>query len=101
MLALKQYQWPGNVRELVNVIERAVITCKEGKISTENLPFNGSDKHEDVSDLNLKDAERLIIEMALNRTNNNRTRAAKLLGISRKTLIEKLKLYKSIDSALE
>lgn len=101
MLALKQYQWPGNVRELVNVVERAVITCKEGKISTENLPFNGSEKHEDVSDLNLKDAERLIIEMALNRTNNNRTRAAKLLGISRKTLIEKLKLYKSIDSALE
>jgi DNA-binding NtrC family response regulator len=98
MLALKQYSWPGNVRELVNVIERAVITCKEGKISTQNLPFNGTEKYEDVSDLNLKDAERLIIEMALSRTVNNRTRAAKLLGISRKTLIEKLKLYRMQDN---
>ncbi len=96
MLALRQYNWPGNVRELVNVIERAIITTRDGRIAAQCLPF-GTEEFEDSSDLSLHEGERLLIEMALRRMQGNRTRAAKLLGISRKTLIEKLKLYKVED----
>ncbi len=97
MLALRQYHWPGNVRELVNVLERAVITCKEGKITIQNLPFTSED-YEDDSDLNLKNAERSFIEIALKQTRNNKTKAAKLLGIARKTLIEKIKSYRAEEA---
>ncbi len=93
MLFLREYSWPGNIRELINVMERAVITCRERIITTEHLPFKTGD-YESLSDLNLKDAERFFIRLALRRTENNKTRAAELLGISRKTLAEKLKGYK-------
>jgi len=94
MLALKEYEWPGNVRELINVIERAVITCQNSKITTKHLPFRfEKEALRNVSDLNLKDAERFCIELALRRTSGNKTKASEILGISRKTLIEKVKLY--------
>lgn len=92
MLFLREYNWPGNVRELINVIERAVITCRGDMITTEHLPFKTGD-YESLSDLNLKDAEKFFVTLALRRTDNNKTRAAELLGISRKTLAEKVKGY--------
>jgi DNA-binding NtrC family response regulator len=92
MLRLREYEWPGNVRELTNVIERAVITCRDRVITTKDLPF-GTGEYEKVSDLNLKEAEKFFIRLALKRTENNKTRAAELLGISRKTLTEKVKGY--------
>ncbi|MBW2248968.1 MAG: sigma-54-dependent Fis family transcriptional regulator, partial [Deltaproteobacteria bacterium] len=91
--SLMIYNWPGNVRELINVMERAVITCSESMITTRHLPFD-TRAVEDISDLNLKDLEKFIIELALKRTSQNKTRAAELLGISRKTLIDKVKKYK-------
>lgn len=90
--ALRAYDWPGNVRELVNVIERAVIICKEVAITTAHLPFDPG-QVPCISDLNLADIERFYIELALKRTAGNKSRAARLLGISRKTLIEKVKNY--------
>jgi two-component system NtrC family response regulator len=92
MLRLREYDWPGNVRELTNVIERAVITCDGSVITTKHLPF-GNREDESVSDLNLKEAEKYFIRIALKRTNNNKTKAAELLGISRKTLTEKVKKF--------
>jgi len=88
---LGEYDWPGNVRELINVMERAVITSQENLITTKHLPFK-TESHENLSDLNLKGAERFFIEQALNRTMHNKSKAAELLGISRKTLIEKVKV---------
>ncbi len=92
MLSLREYDWPGNVRELINVIERAVITCKNSMITTKHLPFD-TEEYRNISDLNLKDAEKFFISLALRRTQNNKTKAAELLGINRKTVIEKVKGY--------
>jgi len=95
MLSLMEYDWPGNVRELVNVIERAVITCRGETITTAHLPFALVESgFAEIPDLNLKDAERCFIVLALKRTQNNKTRAAELLGMNRKTLLEKMRLYK-------
>jgi len=92
MLSLREYDWPGNVRELINVIERAVITCRNSIITTKHLPF-GAGVHEKISDMNLRSIEKFFIALALGRTENNKTRAAGLLGISRKNLIDKVKDY--------
>jgi len=95
LLSLMEYDWPGNVRELVNVIERAVITCRGEIITTAHLPFALVESgFAEIPDLNLKDAERCFIVLALKRTQNNKTRAAELLGMNRKTLLEKMRLYK-------
>jgi len=100
------YDWPGNVRELRNVLERAVILAGEGTIQTAHLPagFAGSAVHSSgVSSENgelrvqvgqtIEQAERALIELTLEHTKNNKTRAAEILGISQKTLFNKLKEY--------
>jgi len=92
MVQLREYHWPGNVRELINVIEQAVIMCQGNMITTKHLPFK-TENQENLSDLNLKSAERFFIEQALSRTQHNKSKASELLGISRKTLIEKVKLH--------
>jgi DNA-binding NtrC family response regulator len=92
LTALCMYDWPGNVRELINVVERAVITCKASIITTRHLPFAAC-LDEQASGMELKDMEKIFIERTLNRTSNNKTRAAQALGISRKTLIEKVRKY--------
>lgn len=100
LLSLMVYDWPGNIRELVNVIERAVITCKDSWITTRDLPFNQR-PFLTLSSLNLKEMEKYFIHLALEQSAQNKTRAAGLLGISRKTLIEKVKKYDIDDSGAE
>jgi DNA-binding NtrC family response regulator len=100
LLHLRDYDWPGNVRELINVVERAVITCKEEIITTRHLPFEAG-AYPETSDLNLKDVEKLCIRMALRRTGKNKSQAADLLGITRKTLIEKVRDFGLDDRADE
>ena len=104
---LSGYDWPGNVRELRNVLERAVILAGEGTITTQHLPRGFAGRPEPViretesggesvvlePGTTVSDAERLLIEMTLRHTGNNRTRAADILGISPKTLFNKLKEY--------
>ena len=99
MLSLREYDWPGNVRELINVVERAVITCRNSMITTKDLPF-GAGVYETISDMNLRGVERFFIALALSRAQNNKTRAAGLLGISRKCLIDKVKGY-GLDGTTE
>jgi DNA-binding NtrC family response regulator len=84
---LGEYEWPGNVRELENVVERAVILCKEKTISPAIFPphINKPEYAEQVTipfGASLKDAEKIIIQETLRRTNGNKTQAAKLLGMS-------------------
>ncbi|MFL0354551.1 sigma-54 dependent transcriptional regulator [Xanthomarina sp. GH4-25] len=90
---LERYSWPGNIRELENVIQRAVIMCDK-KIEIKDLPEHLKyqiDFPEEETLLSLKEVEKKHILKVLASTNNNKTQAAKILQIDRKTLSEKIK----------
>src|SRR5262249_1496470 len=100
---LTNYHWPGNVRELRNTLERAVIVCAGSLIEPRHLPPNfGSGLRAHAADgegirlevgTTVEEAEKMLILETLAATNNNKTRAAEILGISLKTLHNKLKEY--------
>ncbi len=103
---LMKYDWPGNVRELENVIERAVVLAENPVIGPEDIPEDiglGSSRARltipflGESDLSIKKVERKVeeelIRRALLRTKGNRTQAAKLLEISHRALLYKIKEY--------
>ena len=90
--ALSCYPFPGNVRELFNIIERAFILCAGPCIQPEHLPPNVCAAPSASLDP-LAAAEREAIARALHRHDNNRTRAAKDLGIHRSTLLRKMRRY--------
>ncbi len=112
---LRRHQWPGNVRELRNVLERAVILAGEGSIELKNLPAFLQNRAavvpgaapaapppaEDPDGVKfqigttVEEAEKGLILRTLEHTRNNKTRAAEILGISLKTLHNKLKEYGS------
>jgi DNA-binding NtrC family response regulator len=97
---LLNYSWPGNVRELRNVIERAVALTRFSKLAAEDLPekireyrssqvfIGGEDPSELVP---IEEVERRYIEHVLNAVDGNKTVAARILGLDRKTLYRKLK----------
>jgi DNA-binding NtrC family response regulator len=91
MAILKRYDWPGNIRELENIIQRAVIMCDK-IIEVKHLPDHLKYKLKLSSDalLPLKDIERQYIEKVLRATGNNKTKAAEILQIDRKTIRQKL-----------
>jgi len=95
--ALAAYPWPGNVRELENVIERAMILEETDTIRELSLPLTLSGGHATVHGLSIKKAEEEIekelIARALEKTGNNRTKAAQLLEISHRALLYKIKNY--------
>jgi DNA-binding NtrC family response regulator len=106
----QDYHWPGNVRELRNVLERAVILAGEGTITLAHLPNSlgmpqaaQADWSEDPGAIRLRvgatvdEAEKVLILRTLEHTKNNKTRAAEILGISLKTLHNKLKEYGSAE----
>jgi DNA-binding NtrC family response regulator len=90
--ALLGHPWPGNVRELQNVIERAVILASE-RIEVRHLHLDGPAGSDSRDEGLLKASERQAIETALARVGGHRGRAAKLLGISRRTLQYRIKEY--------
>jgi two-component system NtrC family response regulator len=97
--AVDAYAWPGNVRELENRLKRAVIMADGKSIGAEDLDLRGTRCSEDSElALNLRaareTADRRAIRVALSRTENNISGAAKLLGISRPTLYDLLKQYR-------
>ena len=99
----QSYSWPGNVRELRNTLERAVIVCEGGLVETKHLPPGfGQTTRPPVHDpdavhlgvgTTVEEAEKQLILKTLQATTNNKTRAAEILGISLKTLHNKLKEY--------
>jgi DNA-binding NtrC family response regulator len=105
------YDWPGNVRELRNTIERAVILCGEGYLSARDLspgfgirsvfpiPEPSPNAVQVEVGTTVDEAERRLILKTLESTQNNKTRAAEILGISLKTLHNKLKEYGSASAA--
>jgi DNA-binding NtrC family response regulator len=97
---LMQYDWPGNIRELENTMERAVILCPGEQITPQDLPLHllsddvRSIRKNQVDDgFTLRDMEREVIRTTLIKTGNNKSRAAKKLGVSRQTLLNKIKEY--------
>ena len=106
----QSYSWPGNVRELRNTLERAVIVCEGGLVETKHLPPGfGQHVRPAVHDpdavhlgvgTTVEEAEKQLILKTLQATTNNKTKAAEILGISLKTLHNKLKEYGRAPDAL-
>lgn len=94
-MALQNYSWPGNLRQLKNVVKRATLLAQGEFISLHDLGEELADNAVLLQDLSLHDEEqeKQRIINALQQTNNNKTKAAQLLGVDRKTLYNKLKLY--------
>jgi DNA-binding NtrC family response regulator len=90
---LEAYRWPGNVRELENAIERAMVIGKGTTIEPEDLPLRAGSEENQLSDRSLADMERVHIERVLDELDGNITQAARVLGIDRATLYNKLKRY--------
>jgi DNA-binding NtrC family response regulator len=106
MEAICQHPWRGNVRELENCMERSVILAEGSTLTLDELRLDG-----DVSDsegvesldnvnLTLKEIEKELILRRLNRTGGNRTRAAEMLGISVRTLRNKINQYRTEGVAI-
>src|SRR5205814_1057609 len=98
------YGWPGNVRELRNALERAVILAGQGSIERKHLPSTFTSPVVETQTVDgdsvqfrvgttVEEAERGLIMRTLEHTKNNKTKAAEILGISLKTLHNKLKEY--------
>ncbi|WP_417358652.1 sigma-54-dependent transcriptional regulator [Flavobacterium sp.] len=88
------YSWPGNLREMKNIIKRSVLLTRGNAISLEVLPPEMEQSaNEEIQLSYSKESEEEAIRKALERTNYNKSKAAKLLDIDRKTLYNKLKLY--------
>ena len=102
---MQNYPWPGNVRELENVMERAVLVCNSDLILPEDLCLDGavgrvpavtvenSSRSPNGEDKTLKDMEKSLIFDTLSKVQNNRTKASRILGISVRTMRNKLHEY--------
>ncbi len=97
MERLISYDWPGNVRELENVLERAVVLCKERLIRPEDLPPHIAPRRSQHNVLKvplgtpLREVQDLVIDQTLAITNGNKEKAAKLLGVAARTIYRHLK----------
>lgn len=95
---LTSYNWPGNIRELRNCIEQMVVLSRGPVLELENVPAHIRNRQDTdpvivPESLDLDSNEKILIMAALRECNNNRTHAAEKLGISRRTLIRKIKQY--------
>lgn len=100
MEALAKHSWPGNVRELENVVQRAMLMSRGEMITRDDLMFDQphtlpQKSCTDIELMPIDDMEKLLIEKALANCQGNRTRAAEALGISVRTLRNKLSVYAS------
>ncbi len=98
---LVHYEWKGNIRELENVIERLVILSQGNIIYDMDLPKEILQQDNDIqefnlpeSGINMEEVEKSLILQALSKSENNQTKAAQLLGITRHTLIYRMEKYK-------
>jgi PAS domain S-box-containing protein len=96
------YSWPGNIRELEHTIEHALILCHKGVVTVEDLPHDILERPATLENSNEKLSvadERLAIIEALVKAGWNKSRAARMLGISRRTIYRKMEQY-SIDDSM-
>ena len=110
MRALERHTWPGNIRELRNVIERSTIVATGDMVLLEHLPPHIAHPMAPVQTgpnivltpgTTVEEAETQLIQLTLAHTRNNKTRAAEILGISLKTLHNKLNRLKAIGRSIE
>lgn len=114
MAILSAYPWPGNVRELRNVLERMVVLARGTRLAVRDIPLTlrqaimgeelqrpawRNDTGRATPPESMQEAERVMIQAALKKFDNNRTKAAEQLGISRRTLQRKLKEYGQPEAA--
>ena len=104
MSTLMGLEWPGNVRELENAVYRAMLLAEGEVIQPDHLILGGNDAQTENFDtvgvgLSVREMERRLIFATLDKLNHNRTHAAEMLGISIRTLRNKLKEYKEEGSA--
>ena len=96
---LQRFEWPGNVRQLRNVIEGMVVMAKSNQLTPDNLPEQirqAGDKYEYIkvkAGSSLAETEKQLIESTLIQTEGNKARAARILGVGRKTLYRKMQEY--------
>ncbi len=105
MTALHQHDWPGNVRELENVIERSVVLALGPTLTLDLLPakFRVTEllpTAATLSSFSLRDAEKLQVQRALDKTGWNKSRTAQLLGVTRKTLDKKIRDFELLREEL-
>ena len=104
LAAMDRYAWPGNVRELRNLVERAVVLASDGRIGIEHLPPYVRDPRASAAgggasdfafppEATAADVERELILLTLERTGNNKAEAARRLGVSVRTIRNKLKSW--------
>ena len=91
--ALQGYKFPGNVRELENIIERAVILADTEVITLKELEVSPTTPKAFVKKGTLEDIQKQVIQEALLRWEGNRSKAAEELGITRQTILNKIKEY--------
>jgi DNA-binding NtrC family response regulator len=94
-MAWRAYDWPGNVRQLKNAIERALVFAKNDVLEPADFPDNirGRESAQAAGMRSLQDIEREVIQATLEATHYKISRSAEILGISRKTLLDKRKRY--------
>jgi len=103
---LEDYSYPGNVRQLESALERAILLCEDDKVTADDLPpemTNGGSRPAPSSNgdliklppegVNFEDVERSLIMQAMERTDNNITKSAKLLGLTFRTLQYRLEKF--------
>jgi len=94
--AFRQYHWPGNLRELQNVIKRAVLLTTGDEVNLQGLPrevLEAEVKTKSLESFSKSEFEKDRIIKALKKTNFNKSKAAKLLQVTRKTLYNKINHY--------
>ena len=101
MSILMSYDWPGNIRQLRNVIRTMVVMCDRDILDVQDIPLEmqrprrliAGNVSPDLSGMSLSELEKQAIIDTLAKTNNNREKAAKILGIGERTLYRKIKEY--------
>jgi DNA-binding NtrC family response regulator len=103
----QRFPWPGNVRQLRNTIERLVITCREAVVEVGQLPDFLREYDQNTTTFTVRpgtplpEVEKLLIRQTLMHVTSNREEAAKALGLSRRALQYKLKLYGLLEPQAE